>query len=160
MSQTLDPKVVRRWRRDVYRAFTAGGLKPAEISAAMVLVGAALVGTDTTVLSQLTGLSADYALKIVRRLRKQRVIRGKTIRAAWASEEAGDLAVILDAGTAAGIFSRFADKKRSAAQKARAPETRARGPRPRATSARSVGPLVLKKSNPLYGLPEWETGKS
>jgi hypothetical protein len=131
--------------------------------ASMVMAGISIVGTDASVLCELTGLSVEYVTKVTRRLRKSGVVRGQSLRVAWWQEKfAGDVAVVLDAGVAAGVFSRGINPKRSAAQKARQPETRARGPRqPRAkVEPGTVFVPQQKKSNPLYGLPEWETEKS
>jgi hypothetical protein len=154
----FDPTRVRRWRRDVWRLFAKEGFRPAEVSAALVLAGVAFFGTDLGVLSELTGSSPDYCRKILRRLRKQRVLRGTTLHARWHDHDEGYVATMLDAGVAAGIFVRGVNQKRSAAQKARAPETRARGPRrPRTKIAPgAVFTPKIQKADPLYGLPEWE----
>lgn len=157
----MDKKAIRRWRRDVWRIFEKEGFTPAELMAALVLAAVAFFGTDLDVLCELTGHSRDYCRKVLRRLRKQRVVSGQKLRTAWHDDKAGGLATILDAGVAAGMFSRSPDPKRSAAQKARAPETRHRGPtRPRAIlPAGAMFTPEMQKSNPLYGLPEWETKK-
>lgn len=150
---------VKRWRRDVWRVFEREGFKPAEIMAAMVLAAVAVVGTDLAVLSELTGLSALYLRKVLTRLRRERILRGQTIRTPGVSDGfEGHLGTMLDAGVAAGLFARFVDQKRSAAQKARAPETYARGPRGPRTKVPpgAVFSPQLQKSNPLYGLPEWK----
>jgi hypothetical protein len=154
----FEPKRVRRWRRDVWRVFAEEGFSPVEVSAALVLGAVAFFGTDLGVLSELTGSSRDYCRKVLRRLRKQRVLSGTTLRTRWQDDKVGHLAEFLDAGVAAGIFSRCVNQKRSAAQKARAPETRARGPR-RARTQIAPGAVFtpqMQKSDPLYGLPEWE----
>lgn len=151
-----------RWRRDVWRVFERGGLKPAEINAAMILAAVAAIGTDPSALSTLTGLSVDYVRKVTTRLRQQRILRGQTIRVAWMREH-GDLAAILDGCVAAGRFTRASvDEKRSAAQKARRPETYARGPRRPRTTILPGAVFTPKQqiANPLYGLPEWEQPKS
>lgn len=154
----FDQKEVQRWRRATWREFERMGYNAIQIQSALVLAAIAFFGTDPDVLSELTGLSVDYVRKVTRRLREQRVLKGKSISAAWGDQKCGDLAVALDAGVAAGMFARAVNPKRSAAQKARKPETYARGPRgeraPR-ESERIFRPTV-KKSNPLYGLPEWE----
>lgn len=112
MPSLFDSGKVRRWRRDVWRAFSSDGFKGHEIPPAMILAAVASFGTDVAVLCEL-----------------------------------------------AGLLTRPVDERRSAAQRARAPETRARGPRK--VSARIVGPFSpkLQKSDPLYGLPEWEQAK-
>lgn len=156
----FDAKAVKRWRRDVWRAFEREGYRGPAISAAMVLVAVAVAGTDLLVLTTLTGLSRDYVRKVLMRLRKEGVVRGRTIRAAWMNSDDGfaqSVAVLLDAGVAAGDLSRFVDAERSAAQKARAPETRVR----RRQTRRPVEPGTVfqpqvTNSNPLYGLPEWK----
>ena len=152
---------VRRWRRDVFRALKSSGFNPAESMAGMVLAGIIAVGTDPGVLSALTGLGSDYVKKVTKRLRKQRIVLGDTLSAAWAAK--GDdfyheVAAVLDCGVAAGTFSRFVDPKRSAAQKARKPETRSRGPRgPRIRrELNTIAPPRIRASNPSFGLPEWE----
>jgi hypothetical protein len=156
----FDPRRVKRWRRDVWRGFEKGGLTAAQISGAMVLAGVVAVGTDVGVLSELTGLSEDYVRKVLRRLRKERILVGQTIRASWLDDDSATASVgaVLDAGAAAGIFARFVNDKRSAAQKARKPETRARGPRRPKVAVPSGAMFTPKqqKSNPLYGLPEWK----
>lgn len=151
----------KRWRQDVWRIFEREGFTPAEIMAAMVMAGIAAVGINRPRLVELTGCSDAYVLKVIRRLRKQRILSGQSLRLAWDSKSdpfAQRVAVALDAGVAAGTFARFVDPKRSAAQKARKPETRARGPRgPR--KAVDLNTVKLVHSNPLYGLPEWEQKK-
>jgi len=99
-------KRVQRWRRDVWRIFEHAGFQPAQIMAALVLAAVASFGTDLEVLSEVTGHSTDYVRKVLRRLRAERVLRGQTIRAAWADENSGSFAVALDAGVAAGMFTR------------------------------------------------------
>lgn len=155
---TFDKPDIRRWRRDVWRAFEDAGFKGPQIVAAMVLAAVSVVGTDLKVLSEVTGSSEDYVRKVLRRLRKHRVLSGQTLRVGW-DREGEALAVILDGMVASGDLTRPSDPKRSAAQKARAPETRHRGPRRKA--AVIVGPYVpaRQSSNPYYGLPEWETEK-
>ncbi|MDP3768588.1 MAG: hypothetical protein Q8S13_11290 [Dehalococcoidia bacterium] len=159
----FDRKLVKRWRRDVWRVFADQGFKSPEIPAAMVLAAVMCFGTDLSVLSDITGSSEAYVRQVLRRLRQQGVLRGRTIRTAGLGREAdvATLGMVLDAGVAAGIFTRSADPKRSAAQKARKPETRARGPRRPRTQV-TPGALftpALQRSNPLYGLPEWEIPK-
>lgn len=158
MTTGLDKQRVKRWRRDVWRAFKADGLTPPEIMAAMVLVAVASVGTDLGVLSELTGSSRDYVRKVLQRLRRQRVLAGQTLRTHWDDEESGGLAVMLDAMVSAGILSRPVDKKRSAAQQARAPETRARGPRRKRTVVPEGAMFTpkMQHSDPLYALSERE----
>lgn len=162
MSEHFEKAAVRRWRREVWREFERGGFDAIEIQAALVMAAIAIVGTDTESLSELTGLSAEYARKVMRRLRKHRVLSGQTIRVAWETDGL-EMSVFFDAMVAAGILTRSPNPKRSAAQKARAPETRARGPRgPRRQAARVVGPYTptIKKADPWYGLPEWERAKA
>jgi hypothetical protein len=158
----FDKKHVRRWRREVWRACASQGFSPAEISAGLVLAAIVGVGTDPHLLSELTGLSQGYVVKVTKRLRDQRVVAGTTVRAAWMSGDdmRREVGAVLDIGVAAGVFSRkHVDPKRSAAQKARSPETRARGPRgPRVKVQPGAAPTIAK-SNPTYGLPEWEKGK-
>ena len=157
MSQ-FDKKAVKRWRRDVWRVFEKQGFKPAEIMAALVMAAVAAFGTDLSVLSEITGHSADYVRVVLKRLRKQRVLSGATLRTAWDDDNAGGLATALDAGVAAGIFTRGVDPKRSAAQRKRAASTRAYGPRRKSTAVApgAVFTPAMKKANPLYGLPEWD----
>ena len=155
----FDLAKVKRWRRDIWRIYEGEGFKPAEIMAAMVLAAVAAVGTDRDVLSELTGHSPLFVQKVLRRLRRQRVCCGQTLRTPGvAAGHEGHVGAILDASVAAGIFARFVDPKRSAAQQARKPETRAQGPRrPRTKiTAGAVFTPKQQKSNPLYGLPEWE----
>lgn len=154
----FEPARIKRWRRDVYRVFEGDGFKPPQIMAALVLAAISTVGTDPRVLSELTGHSEEYIRRVLTRLRKQRVLRGQTLRGAWADDRHGSLAIMLDGMVAAGMVSRFVDEKRSAAQKARAPETRARGPRGKraVVAPGAVFTPQVQKSNPLYGLPEWE----
>jgi hypothetical protein len=156
---SLDRARVRRWRRDVYRAFASGGLKPIQIQAALVMAGVDALGTHLPTLSELTGLSENYARKVLRRLRRERILVGQTLRVRWGHPDEGEFAALLDAMVASGELARFPDQKRSMAQKARTPGTRVRGPRQR--KATVVGPYIPKrsKSNPLYGLSEWETGE-
>lgn len=161
----FDKKAVRRWRRDVFRALQSSGYNPAESMAGMVLAAVIAIGTDITAISALTGLSTDYALKVVKRLRKQRIVQGNTLSAAWAAK--GDdmqheVGAVLDCGVAAGVFVRSVDPKRSAAQKMRKPETRARGQRgPRKVrEANVIAPPKIRASNPYFGLPEWEQAKA
>lgn len=157
---TFDRSEIRRFRRDVWRAMRDAGLHPARIPAASVIVAVAVVGSHVPSLSAVTGLSQEAVVRVLRRLRKERVLSGQTLRVAWHMEGvAGELGLILDAMIATGELVRGVDEKRSASQKTRAPETRARGPRrPRTVVA---GPFVpsQQKSNPLYGLPEWRDGK-
>lgn len=155
----FDKHRVKRWRRDVWRIYEQQGFKPAEILAAMVLAAVASFGTDVSALSEITGHSTAYVTKVLRRLRKQRVLSGQTLRTPGMSDDAnGHFGAVLDAGVAAGIFSRFVDPKRSKAQQARKPETRTRGPRRKreTPTAGAVFTPKVQKSNPLYGLPEWE----
>lgn len=159
MASQFEARRVTRWRRDVFRIFEREGFKPAEIMAAMVLAAVAVVGTDLGVLSELTGHSTLYVRKVLKRLRREGIVRGQTIRTPGVSEGfEGHVGTMLDAGVAAGLFARFVDPKRSAAQKARAPETRARGPRrPRAiVPSGAVFTPQVQKANPLYGLHEWK----
>jgi hypothetical protein len=117
----------------------------------------ALVGTTPTALRELTGLSDAYCLKVLRRLRKQRVLSGQTLRVAWGQEgDLGNLAVVLDGMVALGECVREPDDKRSAAQRARAAETRARGTRAKATKPMGVFTPKQQASNPLYALPATE----
>lgn len=158
----FEPKSIRRWRRDVWRVFDKEGFKPTEIMAGLVLAAVSAFGTDPDVLSEITGHSTEYVRKVLKRLRRERVLRGQTLRAAWGDNETGSFAVLLDGMVAAGIMTREINDKASAAQKARAPETRARGPRRPSTKV-AVGAVFspqIQKSNPLYGLPEWRTQKS
>ena len=159
MDPDFDCRAVKRWRRDVWRAFEHEGLKASEIVAATVMAAVAIVGTDCLVLSVLTGVSPNYARTVLRRLRKEGIVRGRSMRVVWAQPDVAhsSFGILLDAMTAAGILSRqFANEKQSAAQKARSPETRARGPRGRRIKTPAgVAPLRPVKSNPLYGLPEW-----
>lgn len=156
----FDPRKVKRWRRDVWRAYEAAGFKPAEIIAAMVLAAVVSFGTDPNVLSKITGSSEAYVRQVLKRLRQQRVLSGQTLRAGWlgSDEDAANIGAVLDAGVAACIFTRSPDPKRSAAQKARKPETYARGARRRRTIVAPGAVFTPKqqKSNPLYGLPEWD----
>lgn len=159
---TMDEKKVRRWRRDVWRACASQGFPPAEIQAGLVLAGIVAIGTDPDLLSELTGLSMAYVVKVTKRLRSERVVSGQKVRAAWMSGDdmRREVGAVLDVGVAAGVFTRkHVDPKRSASQKARAPETRARGKRgPRAKVEPGTQPTITK-SNPSYGLPEWEENK-
>lgn len=157
------PAEVRRWRRTIWRAFADYGFQPIEIPACRILAGIVAIGTDSGLLSALTGSSEDYVKKVLRRLRKDRVLVGRSLRASWLTEDeaTNSLGACLDAGVASGIFSRFVNEKRSAAQKARARESFARGPR-RSPVARVIGQIFTpdqKRSNPLYGLPEWKQTK-
>ncbi len=149
---------VRRWRKQVYREFQRAGFTPAAIMAQWVLAGVAAVGPDLDVLSELTGHSPAYVKTVLKRLRKQRVLQGQTLRGAWDHPDHGSFAVMLDAGVAAGVFARGVDQTRSAAQKARKPETRARGPRrPRVpVTPGAVFTPKVQKADPTYGLPGWK----
>jgi hypothetical protein len=154
MEKLFDPNKVKRWRRDVWRAFESEGFKPHEIIAAMVMFAVNCIGTDLLALSQLTGSSEVYCQKVLRRLRKNGVVSGQKVRVSWRDENNGWIGPMLDAGVAAGLFERSPDTKRSAAQKARDPKTRHRGPRKaRTVIARGAvfSPQVVD-SNPLYGL--------
>jgi hypothetical protein len=160
--QQFDRRRVQRWRRDIWRTFDKCGFTPPEIMAAMVLAAVAAVGTDLGVLSELTGHSTGYVRKVLKRLRAARILSGQTLRTPGVADGMdGHVGTVLDAGVAAGIFARFPDPKRSAAQKARAPETRARGPRrPRVVVALgAVFTPNVKKADPLYGLPTWKGGR-
>jgi hypothetical protein len=156
----FDKKEVRRWRRTIYREFEKLGFHSMQIMAASVLAAISAVGTDPNVIAELAGVSPEYALKVTKRLRRERILVGKKLRVAWMDTKAGDFAVMLDAGVAAGEFARFADDKRSAAMKVRKLGPRKYGPR-RPRSKAEPGPFrpSLTKSNPLYGLPEWKNEK-
>lgn len=163
MSAVFERGKVRRWRRDMWRELVRAGFSPQrdtrKMSAALVLFAVSAIGTEITALMELTGLQAPFIRATLKRLRQQRILTGQKLRTAWDSE-AGGVAVMLDAMTAAGELYRPPDPKRSAAQRRRAPESRARGPRakrPPVTLAPGVvftPPAV--KSNPYYGLSEWE----
>jgi hypothetical protein len=151
----FDSKKTKRWRRDIWRIFEAQGFKAMEIMPAMVMAAVAEFGTDPSVLAEITALSTDYVKKVLKRLRRQRILVGQTMRTRWDET----LAAELDAMAAAGLITRrFVDPKRSAAQKARAPETRARGPRRKRATVLpgAVFTPKVQKADPLYGLPEWE----
>lgn len=154
---TFDKAKVRRWRRTVWREFTGMGFLPTHMHAPMVLAAIDAVGTGPTLIAELVGVSEEYVTKVLRRLRKQRVLQGQTLRIGWDSKDSGWMAVALDAMVATGDLTRPPDPRRSAAQKARAPETRTRKPQTKRTKA-AVGMFTPKrvKSNPFYGLPEWE----
>lgn len=156
----FDKHRVKRWRRETWRIFEQQGFKPAEIMAALVMAAVSGFGTDVDVLSELTGSSTDYVTKVLRRLRKQRVLAAQTMRTRWTDDNDGYVATLLDAGVAAGLFTRDAvDQRRSAAQKARAPETRHVGPQRQRVRIPKGAVFTPKtqKANPMYGLPGWTT---
>ncbi len=153
----FDKHAVKRWRRDIWRIFAKDGFTPPELMAVLVLVGVSQFGTDLGVLSELTGSSAAYVTKVLRRLRKQRVLSGQTLRVRWEDDDDGYLAAMLDAGVSAGLWVRAVDSKRSAAQKARAPETRHRGPKRPAVRVPTGAVFTPKKqhADPLYASEEY-----
>ena len=164
----FDPKRIRRWRRDIWRLLQGLDFKPVQIPAGMILLAVQSFGTDAQVLSEVTGSSVDYVKKVLKRLRKQRIVTGQTLRARWDDPDdfRSAINVMLDAGVAAGIWSRFPNPKRSAAQKARRPETRATGPRYRAPQVPEGAVFTPKQiqgnKNHWYGLSKEErehTGK-
>lgn|SRR2546421_3416829 len=160
MNEQFDKRAVKRWRRDIWRAFERERFKPAEIAAAMVFAAVESFGTDVSVLVQITGHSGEYVRKVLKRLRKQRVLSGQSINASGygGDDFAQSVGACIDAGIAAGVFVHPVDPKRSAAQKARTAETRARGPRRRRVVVADGAVFTPKrrKSNRLLGLPEWE----
>ncbi len=158
---TFDQKKIRRWRRIIWRVFSANGLEPVHVHAAMVMAAVDVVGSSELMIAELVGVSEDYVRKVLRRLRKQRVLRGHTLCVRWDEPGfEGTVAALLDAMVATGELTRPPDPRRSAAQNARAPETRARGPRTRKAPL-IVGAYTPKrvKANPWYGLAEWEKAK-
>jgi hypothetical protein len=157
----FDKQKIRKWRKQVWRVLAREGFQPAHMNPVMVMAAVDVVGTNPALVSSLVGVSIDYVTKVLRRLRKQRVLSGQTLRVRWDEPGfEGRVAFILDAMVATGEVVRPPDEKRSAAQKARAPETRVRGPRGKRSQA-PVGAFTPKhvKANPLDGLSEWRAGK-
>ena len=153
----FEKKAIRHWRRFIFREVEKIGFRPAHrgFSAAMVMMTVYSFGTDVDVLVELTGFSAEFVIKTLRRLRKQKILVGQKMRVArWDDDGAlGAVGVALDALVAADEVSRFPNPKASAAQKARAPETRARGPRTRrAPKAVGIFTPQVKNCDSLYGL--------
>jgi hypothetical protein len=150
----FSPARVRRWRRDVFRTLTGMGIKPSPmLTAGMVLAAISGFGTDPLVLRELVGADETFLRRIVRRLRKQRVLVGQTLRVNWDDEGfAGVVAVCCDVLVATGCVARPVDPARSAAMKARTVPTR----KPRQRARRKVTVLGTVwtpkhvKANPLY----------
>ena len=157
----FDKVGVRRWRRDIFREIRSSGIEPNEpaFSVGMVLSAVYGFGTDTGVIAELTGLHEDYVKSVLKKLRKARVLRGQTLRVRWNADGfEGTLAFVLDAHVAAGNFTRGVDEKRSAAQRARRRPEMVKPRKPRAVQPKgAVFTPGVTKSNPLYGLPEWES---
>lgn len=153
---------VKEWRRAVHKELR--WLKtPSDdpmYRAAMVCAGVYCFGTDVAVLVEVTGQEKPLVRSVLKRMRKMRVLTGQTLRASggWEGTE-GAFGMMLDAMVAAGELTRPPDPKRSAAQKARTRATASKPRAPRAPKPSGMFMPKVQKSNPLYGLPEWEAKK-
>lgn len=161
----LDKAAARRWRRDVFRALSADkqmGWHPGDptFSGMTVLAAISHVGTDVSVLSELTGFSVAFVTKILKRARKARLVVGQTMRTNWEGEH-GWVGVVADSLVAAGYATRVPDNKRSAAASKRAMR--------RAPSAKRQPRVVLPagavftpkhvKASPRWLHAKWATKK-
>ena len=151
---------VKRWRRTIHKELRRVRLSPSDgpsYQVAMVLAAVYGFGTNAALLSELTGQSVEYVKTTLKRLRQQRILSGQTLRARWEDKKHGGFAWIIDAMVGAGDLARFVDPKRSAAHKGR--HSGPRTPRrPRVTIAKgAIFSPKMVKSNPLYGLVEWES---
>jgi len=118
-------------------------------------------GTDVSVLVELSGQSAAVVRAVLTRLRKTRVLTGQTLKAGdgWKGKH-GAFGLMLDAMVAAGELYRPADPKRSAAIRRRVMPTRRAPYKTRTVVAPgAVYTPKVAKSNPMYGLAEWDKKK-
>jgi hypothetical protein len=116
----FDKSRVKRWRRDSWGELRRLGLdtsKP-ECAAGLVMVGVYSFGTDLDVLNEVTGLPRGFVRDVLKRMRKERILVGQTMRVRWdkAGME-GAVALTCDALVISGLVNRPPDPKRSAAQR-------------------------------------------
>lgn len=145
---------IRNWRRAVFREIKTLGFTPGYpgFSAAMVMAAVYGFGTDTGVLSEITGHGEEYIKTVLKRLRKTRILSGQTLRVRWDKEGfEGLVALACDALVASGNVERPPDPKRSAAQRGRT-DGRGRGTPKVRSAARPSGAFTPKvvQANPLY----------
>ena len=159
--QRFERDSVKRWRRAVHKELRWLNL-PSEddvYRAAMICAAIYCFGTDVSVLIEISGQDEARVRAVLKRLRKTGVLSGQRLRASdgWSGKH-GTFGLLLDAMVAAGELYRPPDKKRSAAAKAR-PRTKSSSPRrpPTKIEPGSVFSPKVSKSNPFYGLAEWET---
>ena len=158
--ERFDRASVKRWRRAVHKELRWLKLpsEDAVYRAAMVCAAIFCFGTDVAVLAEVSGQDPDVVRSALKQLRRNRALTGRMLRASAGWDGTfGAFGMMLDAMVAAGDLYRAPDEKRSAAAKARAKPTerKARQPRPRVDPGTVFRPKV-SKSNPLYGLAEWE----
>lgn len=78
--------------------------------AAMVLVGAAQVGTSAEKIAERTGLPRSLVRKYVKRARQQRIFQRDQIACDWFDEEHGGVAFWLDVCVLRGLMNKKAGK--------------------------------------------------
>jgi hypothetical protein len=148
---------VKRWRRVVHKElrWLRCASEDPVYRAAMVLAAVYCFGTDVGVIAEASGQPEAFVRQVLKASRKERVIAGQTIRAAWNGKH-GVVALMLDAMVATGDLYRPPDPKRSAAAKARKQSARPQKPRAPRTkmAAGAVFTPKVTKSDPLYNLAE------
>lgn len=77
-------------------------------NAALVLVGAAEVGTNADKIAERTGLARKVVRGYTKRLREQGVFKGDKIACEWHDKEHGGVAFWLDVCVARGLMNRTA----------------------------------------------------
>lgn len=152
---------VKQWRRAVHKELRWLKL-PSEdpvYRSAMVCAAVYCFGTNVAVLAEVSGQETPFVRATLKRLRKTRILTGRTLRACegWEGKH-GIFAMMLDAMVAAGELYRPVDETRSQAQKART-TSRPRQPRQKrdVVDAPNVFKPTVTKANPKYGLAAWET---
>jgi hypothetical protein len=155
----FDKADVKRWRRVIHKELRRMRLPSDDPTypAAMVLAAIYCFGTDVSVLAEVTGVNEQRVRQTLKALRKRGIVVGQRLRTAMTDEKTGGFAWILDAMVASGDLYRPPDPKRSAAMKGRkrGPNKQPRRPRTKIMPGAIFTPKVVK-SNPLYGLAEWE----
>lgn len=151
----FDKREIQRWRRTVFRELHALGFRsPSDLGAGLVLATIGYFGTDIDVLIEMTGHSREFITKVLRRARKERIVRGQTLAVRWDAEGfEGSLAFALDTMTAAGMLFRPVDQKRSAAQRGAMRKPRGKY-RPRQPKVVGAFTPAKSHSNPYYQLED------